>query len=121
MKDLNPDDVLKSQEITEQSNLDQQSGGSMDEASVVEDGSDEVTVVGYGEYDGHLIVDYDAMMDEDGDTVIIDVDDNDMLSEDGNMVAETGPDDAFVDFNADDSLNQLDDDVTSEDNDVFYL
>jgi hypothetical protein len=54
------------------------------------DGDDEVAIVGYGEYDGHLTIGLDATGDGNADAVIIDVDDDGYYSPADVLVAENG-------------------------------
>ena len=50
----------------------------------------ELAVVGYGEYDGHLTVGVDTIGDGQTDTVVIDVDDNGVISPDDVVVTDNG-------------------------------
>ena len=54
------------------------------------DGDDQVAIVGYGEYDGHLVVGYDSKGDGMADSVIIDVDDDGLPSPADVYVNENG-------------------------------
>lgn len=55
-----------------------------------DDADDQVAIVGYGEYDGHLVVGYDTKGDGMADSVIIDVDDDGVPSPADIYVNENG-------------------------------
>ena len=51
---------------------------------------DGIAVVGYGEYDGHLVVGYDSTGNGDSDFVVIDVDDDGVFSQNDVVVDQDG-------------------------------
>lgn len=59
-------------------------------ADGTDDGDDDVHIVGYGEYDGHLTMELDTRGDGMTDSVIIDVDDNGVVSSNDVLVTDEG-------------------------------
>ena len=84
----------------------------------VDDEDDGIAVVGYGEYDGHLMVGYDTNGDGESDFAIIDVDDDGGLSSDDVLMDDKGNAVTLADIEAveqeDDFLDNTDYDNPSD-------
>lgn len=55
-----------------------------------DNGDDELAIVGYGEYDGHLVVGYGSKGNDQADFVVIDVDDDGKPSPDDVLITDDG-------------------------------
>lgn len=83
--------------------------GNINELTQKSSEEDLVSVVGYGEYDGHLVVGIDTIGDGTTDTAIIDVDDNGFISPEDIVVNSDGESTTFRSLGLEDATFDNDD------------
>ena len=79
-----------------------------------DDGDDEVHVIGYGEYDGHLTMELDTRGDGMTDSVIIDVDDDGVVSAEDILVTDEGDSSSLGDLGVIEAENNDIDDLDAD-------
>ena len=111
------EDAVRPQDVEEMAVAEEKYSKNVDDDST---GDDDVVVVGYGEYDGHLMVGLDTNRNGYADIAVIDVDDDGFLSPDDLVVTDKDTlndlmEEETDDFNADDTdiSDDAADDMTS--------